>query len=107
VNAVQQTQLSMRLNYFLQGDMVQASRPTLSEQALAIKPFWAGLKNDERNELLSLSLTALRQTASKSNATLPSALLAGLPGVSVPQQLCLYTCNTACREHAQIYIALL
>ncbi|KAL0044736.1 hypothetical protein WJX82_007606 [Trebouxia sp. C0006] len=54
-----------------QGDMVQASWPTLSEQALAINPFWAGLKNDESNELLSLSLTALRQTASKSNAILP------------------------------------
>jgi len=54
----------MRLSYFLQGDMVQASRPTLSEQALAINPFWAGLKNDERNELLSLSLTCGKLQAS-------------------------------------------
>jgi len=70
----------MRLNEMCsQGNSIQASHPTLSEQALAIKPFWAELNNDERNELLSLSLTALRQTASKSNATLPSELLAGLP----------------------------
>ena len=62
----------------LQGNNVQA-RPTLSEQALAINPFWAELNNDERSELLSLSLTALRQNASKSNTTLPSELLAGQP----------------------------
>jgi len=67
----------MHWNDSLQGNNVQASRPTLSEQALAIKPFWAELINDERSELLSLSLTALRQSASKSNAILPSELLAG------------------------------
>ncbi|DBA66836.1 TPA: hypothetical protein ACH3X2_001971 [Trebouxia sp. C0005] len=55
-----------------QDSSIQASRLTLAEQALAIKPFWAKLNDDERNELLSLTLTALRQTASKSDAAVPS-----------------------------------
>ncbi len=69
----------MQLYDSLQGNSVQTAWPTLSEQALAITRFWAELINDERSELLSLSLTELRQGASKSNITLPSELLAGQP----------------------------